>query len=149
MRSSQENQMIKSTHTGWISRVMVACLFGCAFILTTGAAWADRESHSYGHDPKSHLEHLTKKLNLTQKQQANVLPIIEEKHKKMEALRVQMKEVRQQAMSQIEAQLTPEQQEQFRKAKEEHHKKMKECKGKHGKDKGYKKGKHGMGEHHD
>ena len=66
---------------------------------------------------KSQLERMTKKLDLTQEQQDKILPILQDKHQKMEALHNQMKEMRQNAMSQIEAQLNPEQQEKFRKAR--------------------------------
>jgi Spy/CpxP family protein refolding chaperone len=61
----------------------------------------------------------------------------------MEALHNQMKDVRQNAMSQIEALLNPEQQEKFLKAREERKEKMKEYKEKRGK------GKHGKGQDHD
>jgi Spy/CpxP family protein refolding chaperone len=118
-------------------------------VLGVGAAWAGGDGHGYKHDPKSKLERMTKKLDLTQEQQGKILPILEDKHQKMEALHNQMKEVRQNAMSQIEAQLNPEQQEKFRKAREERKKKMKEYKEKHGKGKGHEKGKHDKDQDHD
>ena len=65
----------------------------------------------------------------------------------MEALHKQMKEMRENAMSQIEAQLTPDQQEKFRQAREERKARMKEYREKHGK--GHKKGKHGKGKDYD
>jgi Spy/CpxP family protein refolding chaperone len=111
MRSSKENQMIKNNPRIWVSRLMVASLFGCAVILGTGVVWADGDDHGYKHDPQSQLEKMTKKLDLTKEQQDKILPILQDKHQKMEALHNQMKEMRQNAMSQIEAQLTPEQQE--------------------------------------
>ena len=149
MRSSKENQMTKDGRTLWVSRLIVAGLFGCAVFLGTGAVWADGDGHGYKHDPQSQLEKMTKKLDLTKEQQDKILPILQDKHQKMEALHNQMKEMRQNAMSQIEAQLTPEQQEKFRKAKEERKEKMKEYKEKHGKGKGHEKGKHGKGQDHD
>ena len=90
---------------------------------------------------------LTKKLELTKEQQDKILPIIEEKHKKMEALHEQMKEIRQQAMGKIEAELTPEQQKKWKEMQEERQEKMKKYKEKHGK--GETKGKHGKGAHHE
>jgi Spy/CpxP family protein refolding chaperone len=118
-------------------------------VLGVGAAWAGGDGHGYKHDPKSKLERMTKKLDLTQEQQGKILPILEDKHQKMEALHNQMKEMRQNAMSQIEAQLNPEQQEKFRKAREERKKKMKEYKEKHGKGKGHEKGEHDKDQDHD
>jgi len=141
MRSSKENQMTKDGRTLWLSRLTVAGLLSSGLVFGTTAAWADKDGHGYGHDPKSQLERMTKKLDLTKEQQDNILPILEDKHEKMEALHKQMKEMRQNAMAQIEAQLTPEQQEKFRKAREERKEKMKEYREKHGK--GHKKGKHG------
>ena len=149
MRSSKENRVNKDSRTLWVSRLIVAGLLSGGLVLGTTAAWADGDGHGYGHDPKSRLERMTKKLDLTQEQQDKILPILEDKHQKMEALHNQMKEMRQNAMSQIEAQLNPEQQEKFRKAREERKEKMKEYKEKHGKGKGHEKGKHGKGQDHD
>ena len=147
MRSSKENQMTKDGRTVWVSRLIVAGLFGCAVFLGSGTVWADGDGHGYKHDPQSQLEKMTKKLDLTKEQQDNILPILQDKHEKMEALHNQMKEMRQNAMAQIEAQLTPEQQEKFQKSREERKKKMKEYREKHGK--GHKKGKHGKGKDYD
>ncbi len=149
MRSSKECQIIKNSRTLWMSRLLAASLFGGALILSAGGALADGGGHGYKYDPKSKLDHMTKKLDLTQEQQDKILPILQDKHQKMEALHNQMKEVRENAMSQIEAQLNPEQQEKYRKAKEEREAKMKEYKEKHDKGKGHKKGKHGKGQDQD
>ena len=147
MRSSKENQMTKDGRTLWVSRLIVASLLSGGLVLGTTAAWADGDGHGYKHDPQSQLEKMTKKLDLTKEQQDNILPILQDKHEKMEALHNQMKEMRQNAMAQIEAQLTPEQQEKFQKSREERKKKMKEYREKHGK--GHKKGKHGKGKDYD
>lgn len=130
-----------------LSRMMGLVMLAFALSLSGAAAWADDDGKGYGHDPKSHLEKLTKKLALTQEQQDKILPIIEDKHQKMEALHNQMKEIRQQAMGKIEAELTPEQQEKWKEMQEERQEKMKEYKEKHGK--GEKKGKHGKGDKHE
>ena len=147
--SSKENRIAKDSRTTWVLRLLVSSLVGSAMILGVGAAWAGGGGHGYKHDPKSVLERMTEKLDLTQEQQDKILPILEDKHEKMEALHNQMKEMRQNAMSQIEAQLTPEQQEKFRKAREERKEKMKEYKEKHGKGKGHEKSTHGKGTNHD
>lgn len=147
--SSKENRMIKDSPTPWMSRLLVSSLVSTAMVLGVGVAWAGGDGHGYKHNPKSKLERMTKKLDLTQEQQDKILPILEDKHQKMEALHNQMKEVRQNAMSQIEAQLNPEQQEKFRKAREERKEKMQEYKEKYRKGKGHGKGKHGKGQDHD
>jgi len=117
-----------------LSRMLGLFMLTVALSLFGAGAWADEDGKGYGHDPKSYLEKLTKKLSLTQEQQDKILPIIEEKHQKMEALHEQMKEIRQQAMGKIEADLTPEQQEKWKEMQEERKEKMKEYKEKHGKD---------------
>lgn len=147
--SSKENRITKDSRTPWVSRLLVSSLVSTAMVLGVGAAWAGGDGHGYKHDPKSKLERMTKKLDLTQEQQDKILPILEDKHQKMEALHNQMKEMRQNAMSQIEAQLNPEQQEKFRKAREERKEKMKEYREKHGKGKGHEKGKHGKDQDQD
>ena len=149
MMSSKKSRITKDNRTPWVSRLLVSSLVSTAMVLGVGAAWAGGDGHGYKHDPKSKLERMTKKLDLTQEQQDKILPILEDKHQKMEALHNQMKEMRQNAMSQIEAQLNPEQQEKFQKAREERKEKMKEYKEKHGKGKGHEKGKHGKDQDQD
>ena len=131
------------TRPSRVSRFLVAGVFSSVLIVSGGAAWADGDDHGYGYNPKSHLEHLTKKLDLTKEQQNKILPIIEDKHQKMEALHGQMKEIRKQAMSQIEAELTPDQQAKWKDMQEKRKEKMKEYREKHGKGEGHGKGKHG------
>lgn len=132
-------------------RWLVALLVICSFGLFGSAAWADDDGHGYKHDPKSRLERLTKKLDLTKEQQDKILPIIEEKHQKMQGLHEQMKEIRQHYMGKIEAELTPDQQKKWKEMQEERAEKMKEYQEKHGKGKeqGHGKGKHGKGNDHD
>ena len=130
-----------------LSRILGLCMLTVALSLSGAVAWADEGDKGYRHDPKSSLENLTKKLSLTQEQQDKILPIIEEKHQKMEALHEQMKEMRQQAMGKIETELTPEQQEKWKKMQEERKEKMKEFKEKQGECD--KKGKHGKGDKHE
>ncbi|MDR4502929.1 MAG: periplasmic heavy metal sensor [Nitrospirales bacterium] len=93
---------------------------------------ADGKGTHHGHDPEKKLEQLTKRLGLSPEQQSKVKTILQEKHQKIEELHKQIQEVRKQARSQIEAQLTPEQAEKFKK---------RQGKGGHGKKKG--KGRHG------
>jgi Spy/CpxP family protein refolding chaperone len=146
MTQSVQSSLRNSSFTTTL-RWPSALLLSCALILFGASAWADGDDHGYGHDPKSHLEKLTKKLSLTQEQQDKILPIIEEKHKKMEALHDQMREIRQQAMGKIEAELTPEQQTKWKEMQEEREQKMKEYKEK--RDKGEMKGMHGRGAKHE
>ncbi len=109
-------------------------LLSAALSVSGTAAWADDDGKGYGHDPKSHVEKLKEKLSLTQEQQEQILPIIEEKHQKMEALHDQMKDIRQQAMDKIQTILTPEQQEKWKDMQEKRREKMKEYREKHQKD---------------
>ena len=139
VQSSIHNNSFTTTFR-WAS----VLLLSVALSLFGASAWADGDDHGYGHDPKSHLEKLTKKLDLTKEQQDKILPIIEEKHQRMEALHEQMKEIRQQAMGKIESELTPEQQKKWKEMQEEREQKMKEYKEK--RDKGEMKGMHGKGE---
>jgi len=147
MTQSVQSPIHRLSSIGPTLRWLSTLLLICALSLFGASAWADGDDHGYGHDPKAQLEHLTKKLDLTKEQQDKILPIIEDKHQKMEALHSQMKEIRQQAMGKIEAELTPEQQKKWKEIQEERQEKMKEYKEKHGK--GETKGKHGKGEHHE
>lgn len=141
------NQHAMKNEMKTLSRMLGLFMLTVALSLFGGSAWADEDDHGYRHDPKSSLEKLTKKLSLTQEQQDKILPIIEEKHQRMQGLHEQMKEIRQQAMGKIEAELTPEQQKKWKEMQEERQERMKEYKEKHGK--GEAKGKHGKGEHHE
>ncbi|MDH3503106.1 MAG: hypothetical protein OEM58_01085 [Nitrospirota bacterium] len=147
MTQTSQRHMIHERTLKTVSRMMGLFMLTVALSLFGASAWADGDDHGYGHDPKSHLEKLTKKLSLTQEQQDKILPIIEEKHQQMEALHQQMKAMRQKAMGKIEAELTPEQQAKWKEMQEERQEKMKEYKEKHGK--GEKKGMHGKGEKHE
>ncbi len=149
MNNPKEGQMTLNHVSHSLSRLFVTILMGIALSLGAGQALAGGKGHGHKHDPQSKLEKLTKKLELTQEQQDKILPILQDKHQKMEALHNQMKEVRQHAMAQVEAQLTPEQKEKFQKSREERKAKMKEYKDKHKKGKGHGKGKHGKDKDHD
>ena len=109
--------------------------------------WAEAGEGKHQYDPKSKLEKMTKRLSLSEDQQAKILPILQEKHQKMQALHEQMKDARQQAIGKVEALLNPDQLEKFKKYREARKQKMKEYRDKHGK--GHKKGKHNKGEDHD
>ena len=130
-----------------MSRVVFSLTLIIAMSMLASTGWAGKKGGGYGHDPATKLEKLTKKLSLTQEQQAKILPILEEKSQKMKALHEQMKEARQQAVGKIEAELTPEQQETFKKMREDRRKRMEEYRGKHRK--GHKKGKHDKDDDHD
>lgn len=149
MSNPLSEQIMKNSPIESLSRLCLASLIGSALILGTGSAWAGGGGHGHKHDPQSKIERMTKKLDLTQEQQDKILPILQDKHHKMEALHNQMKDVREKAMSQVEAQLTPEQLEKFKKAREERKMRRKEYKEKHGKGKGHEKGKHHKNDHHD
>ena len=149
MHSTQQPVQGRST--------ILYALFTLVFIAMAGLlaspvmAGAGKGHHK--RTPAEKLDKLTKKLSLTDEQRAAILPILEDKRQKMKALHNQMKEVRQNAMAQVEAQLTPEQQEKFKKAREKRQRKMEKYRDGHGKkgEKGKhgKKHKRGHGKNHD
>ncbi|GJL69113.1 MAG: hypothetical protein NPIRA06_17480 [Nitrospirales bacterium] len=149
MNQTSQRRMIQGGTIQTVSRMMGLFMLTIALSLSGATAWADGGGHGYSHDPKSKLEKLTKKLDLTKEQQDKILPIIEEKHQKMEGLHQQMKDMRNQAMAKIEAELTPEQQAKWKEMQEKRAEKMKEYKEKHGKECDKKKGKHDKDEHDD
>ena len=77
--SSKESRITKDNRTPWVSRLLVSSLVSTAMVLGVGAAWAGGDGHGYKHDPKSKLERMTKKLDLTQEQQEKILPILSER----------------------------------------------------------------------
>ena len=88
------------------------------------------------------LKHLTKKLNLTEDQQAKVKPILDDQHNQMEQLRAdnsgsredrwkKMREIRENSDNQIKSVLNEDQQKQFDAMREEQRSRMKERMGAH------------------
>ena len=149
MSKPTNDQIIKDSPSIWMPKLFMVSLLSTCLIVSTGIVWAGGGGHGHKHDPQSKLERMTEKLDLTHEQQDKILPILQNKHEQMEALHNQMKDVRKNAMSQVEAQLTPEQLEKFKKTRKERKAKRKEYKEKHGKGKGHNKGKHDKTDHHD
>ena len=88
------------------------------------------------------LKHLTKKLNLSDDQQAKLKPILEEHHNQLEQLRAdnstsredrwkKMREIRENSDNQIKSVLNEDQQKQFDQMREEQRSRMKEHMGAH------------------
>lgn len=82
-----------------------------------------------------HLEHMSKKLQLTETQQTQVKAVFDKNASQREALRESMRNLRQSTNKEIRAILTPEQQQKFdkmkQKRKDKHdHKKSKKGHGK-------------------
>ena len=102
-------------------------------VLIAAPGWAGGKGKHYGHDPEKKLQKLTKRLGLSEEQQGKVKSILEEKHHKLQELHKQMKEVRKNARAQIEAQLTPEQVQKFKKHRDKRKHGKKGGMGKHGK----------------
>ncbi len=103
--------------------------------LMAPSPWADEGGRTYQYDPEAKLEKLTRRLSLTEEQQAKIRPILQENTKQMQALRQQVKQLREQTAKSIEAELTEEQAKQFRNMREERKKKMRKHRGKKGKGK--------------
>jgi protein CpxP len=94
-------------------------------------AQAQTEAGPHHGQRAGHLEWLSKELNLTDEQKAQVKPILDEQSKQMRATqedtsltqdqkREKMKQIHQTTHSQINGVLTPEQQKKFAEMKEEH-----------------------------
>ena len=122
-----------TTFLAYMTRLGFSVLAVTLIGLVPATSWADKEGESTRYDPKRKVERMAKRLNLTEEQQAKILPILQEKQGRMREIHQQMKDVRQDAMAKIEEQLTPEQREKFQKAKETRLKKKQGCKDKHGK----------------
>jgi periplasmic protein CpxP/Spy len=106
-----------------------------------GAPPPPQGSEMGGHGPGGHhqmpnvdeqLQHLTKKLNLSDDQQAKVKAVLEDQHTKMEALRNdssiaredkfgKMREIHESSNTQIKAVLNDDQQKKFDKMQQEQH----------------------------
>ncbi|NKB80775.1 MAG: periplasmic heavy metal sensor [Nitrospirales bacterium] len=99
---------------------LMTTLFVLFLFLTlfASSAWT-QDGHKGQHpNPEKQLKKLTKRLGLTEAQRKKFSPILEQKSKKIKTLREQMKEVRQAARGQIEAELTPEQAEMYKQLRE-------------------------------
>lgn len=115
-------------------------------LLFASTGWTGEEGKGHKRNPEQKLSKLTKRLGLTEEQQKKIRPILEQKVQKMQALHEQMKEARQQAVAQIEAELTPEQVETYKELREKRKQRKHDGKGKH--KKGHK-GKHKYKDHDD
>ena len=122
---------------GWGSPLMQVWGSVCALVLIAGMVTApvlaDDEEKDHGPNPAARLEKLSKKLGLTEAQQEKIRPILVEKAKEIQALHLQMRTLRQQAMAQIEAELTDEQKAKFQGMREQYKEKKHKRQGKHGK----------------
>lgn len=147
MKSLKNGQREKESSRLCDSMTIRILIMGMILGMCAVPVWAESDKGKHRHDPKAKLERMTKRLALTEDQRAKILPILEEKHQKMQALHEQMKETRQQAMAKVDALLTPEQQEKNTQHREARKNKMKEYRDKHGK--GHKKRKHGKDEAHE
>ena len=101
--------------------------------------------HRMGHGPMmpsvdDQIKHLTKKLNLSDDQQAKLKPILEDQHKQMEAIHndsslsredrfSKMQTLRESSDTQIKSVLNEDQQKNFDKMREEQHGRMGKWKG--------------------
>lgn len=117
----------------------VLTLVFCSFVLTV-PGW------THGPTPDKQLKRLTKKLGLSEAQQAKIKPILEDKAQQMEPLRQQMKDIRQKSQAQLESELTPEQVTTFKELQKKRNERWKAHKEKHPK---MYKGKHNNDDHHD
>jgi len=88
----------------------------CVVLLAvSSAAFAEKGHHS---DPQKHLDTLAKKLELTDQQRGQVEQIMNDYRGRMEALKGQMDALQKEKHEKINAVLTPQQQEKFKKMQE-------------------------------
>ena len=116
---------------------------GMAFQAPAGQEGGHGEGHRGMHNPGWELGFLTRKLNLTQDQQAKIKPILEAQHKQMMALREdssfsrdqkrpKFMEIRKNTTQQIQAVLQPDQVTKFRQMQERRQQRMKAWRESHG-----------------
>jgi len=149
MTQSKEVQQCQK-HQGPITTIMTwALMVLVSGVLVAAPGWAGDKGKHHGHDPEKKLQKLTKKLELTEEQQAKVKPILEQKHQQLQALHKQMKEIRMNARAQIEAELTPEQVAKLKELRDKHKQCKEGKKGKHGKKHKKNYEDHEKGMHHD
>ncbi|GJL52025.1 periplasmic heavy metal sensor [Candidatus Nitrospira salsa] len=149
MTQSKEVQRCQK-HQGPITTIMTwALMVLVSGVLVAAPGWAGDKGKHHGHDPEKKLQKLTKKLELTEEQQAKVKPILEQKHQQLQALHKQMKEIRMNARAQIEAELTPEQVGKLKELRDKHKQCKEGKKGKHGKKHKKNYEDHEKGMHHD
>ncbi len=93
--------------------------------------------HHHPPSPKRQLRHLTKMLNLTQDQQQQMLPILQDQHKRMESLRndhnldpqqrrAQMRDAMMETHQKLEALMTATQKQQFEQAMQQRRERMRQ-----------------------
>ena len=127
--------MWKATKFGMLG-FAVLLFFACSVAVRaqdagTSKAQVQTEAGPHQGQHANHLEWLSKELNLTDDQKAQVKPILDEQSKQMRATQEdssltqeqkheKMKQIHQSTHSQIDGILTPEQQKKFAQLKEQH-----------------------------
>ncbi len=66
----------------------------CSLVLVS-PGWTGEDGYRHNHNPEKQLQKLTKRLGLTEAQQAKIKPLLEQKAQQLEALHQQMKDIRQ------------------------------------------------------
>ncbi len=153
MASTRSNQ--QRSKISMKSKLITAAFAGAmSFMLFTGTAFSQDDQNQQapppqgsemgGHKMGGHhqmptvdeqLQHLTKKLNLSDDQQTKVKAVLEDQHTKMEALHNdsttaredkfgKMRDIRQNSDTQIKAILNEDQQKKFDKIQQEQHDRM-------------------------
>lgn len=108
----------------------VLTLVFCALVFAV-PGWSGEGKPHHKHNPEKQLKKLTKQLGLTEEQQVKIKPILEQKAQQLNALHLQMKEVRQHSRAQIESELTPDQVATFKELREKRKERREAHKEKH------------------
>ncbi len=133
MKDRQEVLQQERERCWHLPPILISFLIMMGMVLLPAVGFTGGKGKGHRHTPEQKLEKMTKHLNLTPDQQKRILPILQHKHQKMQALHQEMQKVRQGAMAQIEKELTPEQRKRFRQHKQKRWNKGKGHKGKRGK----------------
>ena len=106
------------TRTRAVTVVILAFVCGILLGIAGDHAWLIYQRrimppHFPGRVPKMFVEHLTRKLDLTQQQRAEVEKILERRHAHVEAIRANVRKEIDETNAEIEKVLTPEQRKKF------------------------------------
>ncbi|MEA2571947.1 MAG: hypothetical protein QOI24_3948 [Acidobacteriota bacterium] len=101
-----------------MTAVILACLCGILIGIAADHAWLLYQRrimppHFAGRVPRMFVEHLSRKLDLTQQQRTEVEKILERRHARVEAIRASVRKEIDETNAEIDVLLTPEQRKKF------------------------------------
>ena len=133
MKDRHEVQQKERERLWHFPPILISFLIMVGIVLLPAVGFTGGKGKGHRNTPEQQLAKMTQHLKLTPDQQKRILPLLQHKHQKMQALHQEMQKVRQGTMAQIEKELTPEQRKKFRQHKQKRWNKGKGHKGKRGK----------------